>query len=42
MDAHLIQMTDLIKDYAKIIDDLREENKDLREKNSNQTESIKN
>jgi hypothetical protein len=35
-------MTDLVKDYAKIIDDLREENKDLREKNSNQTESIKN
>lgn len=42
MDAHLVQMTDLIKDYAKIIDNLREENKDLRERSSNQEESIKN
>lgn len=42
MDTHLIQMTDLIKDYAKIIDELREENKDLRERSNNQAESIKN
>ena len=42
MDAHLVQMTDLIKDYAKIIDNLREENKDLRERSDNQEESIKN
>ena len=33
---------DLVKEYAKIIDDLREENKDLRERNSNQAESINN
>lgn len=42
MDTHLAQMADLIKDYAKIIDKLREENKDLRERSSNQAESIKN
>jgi hypothetical protein len=42
MDAHLVQMTDLIKDYAKIIDNLREENKDLRERSNNQAQSIKN
>jgi hypothetical protein len=42
MDTHLVQITDLVKDYAKIIDDLREENKDLRERSNNQEESIKN
>lgn len=25
MDTHLVQITDLVKDYAKIIDELREE-----------------
>ena len=33
MDTHLVQITDLVKDYAKIIDELREENRVLKEKN---------
>lgn len=33
MDTHLVQITDLVKDYAKIIDELREENRLLKEKN---------
>lgn len=35
MDTHLVQITDLVKDYAKIIDELREKNELL--KKSNQT-----
>ena len=31
MDTHLVQITDLVKDYAKIIDELREENRFLSE-----------
>ena len=32
MDKQLVQITDLVKDYAKIIDELREENKSLKAK----------
>ena len=31
MDTHLVKITDLVKDYAKIIDELREENRALRQ-----------
>ena len=31
MDKQLVQITDLVKDYAKIIDELREENRVLRQ-----------
>ena len=36
MDTHLAQITNLIEDYAKIIDELKEENKALQEKSKNQ------
>ena len=32
MSKHLVKITDLIKDYAKIVDELREENRILKEK----------
>jgi hypothetical protein len=38
MDTHLVQITDLVKDYAKIIDELREENKVLRKALSDKNE----
>lgn len=40
MDTHLVQITDLVKDYAKIIDNLREENKRLKAKSLTNAELI--
>lgn len=41
MDTQLAQVTDLVKDYAKIIDELREENKTLKSSIHRQQEIIK-
>lgn len=41
MDTQLVQITDLVKDYAKIIDDLRENNKLLLKRNQNLAETVK-
>jgi phage host-nuclease inhibitor protein Gam len=42
MDTHLVQITDLVKDYAKIIDELRKENSRLIERNNDQAKTINN
>lgn len=42
MDTQLVQITDLIKDYAKIIDELREENLELKKNGDSRCESLKN
>jgi len=42
MDTHLVQITDLVKDYAKIIDELREQNSRLIERNNDQAKTINN
>lgn len=42
MDTHLVQITDLVKDYAKIIDELRKENLELKNNSDSRCESLKN